>query len=172
MIYASTGKVTVPVKNNDIMTLIERIGEHYRTNIGNRYIRAAFRELPLTQQAWSMIESITEKSEYYNLQGYHYDELYERIMALAEFIYHARKEIAPRLRNLLSYGGAVPVGNERILRDMAVNNFGSNLAIMADMVHQLYSMTVDIDINEHKGRTPAYKQIPGLSEIGRYLVPK
>lgn len=162
----------MPVKDDEIMGLIDTIGEHYRTNIGNRYIRSAFRTLPLSQHAWAMIESLTEKSEYYTLQGYHFDELYDRIMAMAEFIYHSRKEIAPRLRNLLSYGGVPPVGNERVLRDMAVNNFASNLSILGDMVNKLYAMTVEADNKAHARGTPIHKRTRGLDEIGRYLVPK
>ncbi len=162
----------MPVKNEEIMSLIDTIGDHYRTNIGNRYIRGAFRELPLSQQAWNLIESVTEKHQYYTLQGYHFDELYDRIIALSEFIYHARKEIAPRLRNLLSYGGVSPTGNERILRDMAVNNFASNLSILADMVNKLYTFTVETDMQQHKSGKPVYKSYKGLEEVGRYLVPK
>ena len=90
------------VKDGEVMTIIESIGTHYRTNIANRYIRGAFRVLQIDQNTWNVIESITEKSEYFSLQGYHYDELYERILALAEFVYHARGELQPQLRTMLS----------------------------------------------------------------------
>jgi hypothetical protein len=162
------------IKDGEVMSLIESIGAHYRTNIGNRYIRGAFRVLPLDQGSWNVIESITEKSEYYSLQGYHLDELYERILALAEFVYHARREVQPKLRMMLSsYAtGSIPTGNERILRDMAVNNFASNLSILADLVNKLYSRIVDLDMEAHRHGSPVYKTFKGLSEIGQYLVPK
>lgn len=160
-------------KDGEIMGVIDSIGEHYRTNIGNRYIRAAFRVLPLEQRTWNVIESVTEKSNYYALQGYHFDELYERILALAEFVYHARRELQPQLRMMLSSGGrALPAGNERILRDMAVNNFASNLSILADLVNKLYTRTVELDIEAHRHSTPVYQSIRQLQEIGQYLVPK
>jgi hypothetical protein len=162
------------IKDSDVMSIIETIGGHYRTNIGNRYIRSAFRVLPLEQRAWALIESVTEKSDYYVLQGYHFDELYERVLALAEFVYHARHELQPQLRMMLSGGGgsALPAGNERILRDMAVNNFASNLSIMADLVNKLYTRVVELDVDAHQHRAPVYKSIKGLDEIGRLLVPK
>lgn len=161
------------VKDSEVMSLIESISTHYRTNIGNRYIRGAFRILPIDQATWNVIESITEKSEYFALQGYHFDELYERILALARFVYHARRELQPQLRMMLSSyaSGSVPTGNERILRDMAVNNFASNLSILADAVNQLYTRTVELDTEAHRDGRPVYKTIKGLDEIGQFLVP-
>ena len=161
------------VKDGEVMSLIESIGAHYRTNIGNRYIRGAFRVLPIDQAAWNTIESVTEKADYYSLQGYHFDELYERIVAMAGFVYHARRELQPQLRMMLSSyaSGSIPTGNERILRDMAVNNFASNLSILADLVNKLYSRTVDLDMEENRHGRPVCKDFKGLSEVGQYLVP-
>lgn len=159
-------------KDEEIMNLIESIGRHYRTNLGNRFVRSAFRVLPLDQQDWNLIESVTEKSTHYQLQGYHLDELYERVLALSRFVYHARRELQPQLRARLSTyaAGPSPSGNDRILRDMAVNNFGPNLAILADLVNSLYTRAVELDTAESRGRMPLYKTMPGLAEIGSLLV--
>ena len=160
-------------KDEEIFDLIDSIGQHYRTNLGNRYVRNAFSVLPLDTKDWGLIESITEKAEYYRYQGYHPDELYDRILALARFVYHARRELQPQLRARLSTysSGPGPLGNDRILRDMAVNNFGSNLAILADLVNKLYSRTVEVDKEMANGRTPVFKTMRELDEIGTYLVP-
>ena len=66
---------------------------------------------------------------------------------------------------------ALPAGNERILRDMAVYNFGSNLAILADLVNKLYTRTVELDMEANRHGRPVYKTIRGLDDIGQYLVP-
>ena len=160
-------------KDDEIFGLIDSIGQHYRTNLGNRYVRNAFHVLPLDAKEWALIESVTEKAEYYRYQGYHFDELYERILALARFVYHARRELAPQLRARLSTysSGPGPLGNDRILRDMAVNNFGSNLSILADLVNQLYARTVELDTADARGRKPIYQTMRGLDELGTYLVP-
>lgn len=162
------------IKDGEVMSLIDSIGAHYRANIGNRYVRAAFRVLPLDAASWNIIESVTEKSDYYTLQGYHFDELYDRILALAEFVYHARRDLQPQLRMMLSASAsrAIPTGNERILRDMAVNNFASNLSILADLVNKLYTRTVELDMEAHRHGRPVYKTVKGLERIGEYLVPK
>lgn len=160
-------------KDEEVMNLIDSIGQHYRTNIGNRYVRNAFNVLSLDQHTWNLIESVTEKAEYYRFQGYHLDELYERILALARFVHHSRRELQPQLRARLSTysSGPGPLGTDKVLRDMAVNNFGSNLSILADLVNSLYTRTVEIDIASSKGRIPVYKTIAELNEIGSLLVP-
>jgi hypothetical protein len=160
-------------KDEEIFNLIDSIGQHYRTNLGNRYVRNAFSVLPLDTKEWGLIESVTEKAEYYRYQGYHADELYDRILALARFIYHGRRELQPQLRARLSTysSGPGPLGTDKILRDMAVNNFGSNLSILADLVNQLYQRTVQLDQEMAKGKTPVYKTMRALDELGTYLVP-
>jgi len=164
------------VKDQETFTLIDAIGSHYRANLNNRYVRQALVHMSLDTASWSLIESITEKSDYYRLQGYHFDELYERVLALARFIYHARREVQPHLRSLLSRGapsGHSPAaGNDRVLREMAVNNFGSNLNILADLVDKLYQHVTSMDATQHKNETPVYKRNRELTELGRYLVPK
>jgi hypothetical protein len=161
-------------KDEEIFNLIDSIGQHYRTNIGNRYVRNAFSVMPLDTRDWGLIESITEKAEYYRYQGYHMDELYERILALARFVYHARRELQPQLRARLSTysSGPGPLGNDKILRDMAVNNFDSNLSILADLVNKLYARAAEVDTQMAKGGVPVFKTMRGLDELGTFLVPQ
>ncbi|MDR2158998.1 MAG: hypothetical protein LBP23_02900 [Treponema sp.] len=156
------------VKDAQIIRLIERIGEHYRTNISNRYIRPALLQLPLEKQAWDLIEILTEKIEQYRYQGFLLDELYRQIAAAARFVSLTRREIVPALRSRLGSGGSQ--GPDKVLRDMAVNNFGSNLKVFADLVNELYVNLVELDKAAAKGHRPLYLQIPELADIGRMLV--
>ena len=162
------------IKDEEVMNLIDSIGQHYRNNLGNRFVRSAFSVLPLDTKLWGLIESVTEKAEYYRYQGYHLDELYDRIIALARFVYHARRELQPQLRARLSTysSGPGPSGNDRILRDMAVNNLESNLSILADLVNQLYTRVVELDVQKAIGREPVYKSVRELDELGTFLVPR
>ncbi|HCM28980.1 MAG: hypothetical protein A2Z99_16600 [Treponema sp. GWB1_62_6] len=156
------------VKDSEVMRLIERLGEHYRSNISNRYVRPALLNLPIDNQTWDLIESLTEKSEMYLYQGYHLDELYRQIAASASFVALARKDLAPSLRNRL--GGGTGLGSDRVLREMAINNFASNLRLFADMVNELYVKLVEIDKEHSSGKTPLYAQMEELRDIGRKLV--
>ncbi|HUX49478.1 MAG TPA: hypothetical protein VMW73_01710 [Spirochaetia bacterium] len=163
------------IKDSVVMTLVEHIADHYKRNVSNRFLRPALMRIQIDAHTWEMIESLTEKSDYYQLQGYHFDELYDRILALAEFIYHARKDVGPNLRALLSTSGGGRVGalsgNERVLRDMSVNNFQSNLSVLSDLLNKLYVTVVELDDKTNKQGTPVHRTISRLKELGRFLVP-
>jgi hypothetical protein len=155
------------VRDAQIIRLIERIGEHYRTNISNRFIRPALLQLPLEKQSWDLIEVLTEKMEQFRYQGFVLYELYLQIVASARFVSITRRELVPTLRNRLSGGSTGP---DRVLRDMAVNNFGSNLQLFADLLNELYVNLVELDKQNAKGHKPLYLQIPELQDIGRLLI--
>jgi hypothetical protein len=123
-------------------------------------------QLPIDKITWDQIEILTEKVELFRYQGFHFDELYRQIVASARFIDVSRRDLLPTMRNRLS-GVNSP---DRVLRDMAVNNFASNLQLFADMLNELYVALVKMDQAASKGRKPLYKQMPELSDIGRLLV--
>jgi hypothetical protein len=155
------------IRDAQVIRLIERIGEHYRTNISNRFIRPALLQLPLEKQSWDLLEILTEKIEQYQYQGYHLDELYRQIAAAARFVALTRRELVPTLRNRLGGGSS---GSDKVLRDMAVNNFASNLQLFADLVNELYVNLVELDKLDARGRRPLYMQLPEMADIGRMLV--
>ena len=156
------------VRDAQVIRLIESIGEHYRTNISNRFIRPALLQLPLEKQAWDQIEVLTEKIEF-RYQGFHLDELYRQIAAAARFVSVTRRDLVPILRVRLTGSGSSS-GADKVLRDMAVNNFGSNLQLLADLLNELYINLVELDKNQAKGGRPLYASIPELRDIGRMLV--
>jgi hypothetical protein len=63
-----------------------------------------------------------------------------------------------------------PSGTDKVLWDMAINNFASNLKVFADLVNELYVKLVEMDRINAKGRRPLYLQTIGLEDIGRLLV--
>ena len=156
------------IRDAEIIRLIERIGEHYQSNISNRFIRPLLLQLPMDKQTLDMIEILTEKSSHFVYQGFHLDDLYHQIMATARFIALARRELVPGLRNRLS--NASTSSADRVIRDMAVNNFGSNLQLFSDLINELYVKLVEIDKREAKGKMPLYTQISELRDIGRLLI--
>ncbi len=165
------------VKNAKIYEIIDKMKDHYKNNIYNRYIRRALLSMDLSQTAWDLLDSIAEKSDFYKVQGYQLDELYDRIIAASQFIFHARKEVAPNLRILLAGGvdamfarSTGEANSDKVLAEMAAKNFPVNLKIFADMVNELYLTTVEIDKETHKKQRPIYERIAELKNIGRYLV--
>jgi hypothetical protein len=152
------------IHDASITRLIERIGEHYRSNISNRFIRPALLQLPFDNQSWDLMEDLTEKI---SSQTLHLDELYREIIAAAHFVAVVRRELIPGLRNRISRD---PSASDKVLRDMAVNNFASNLQVFADLVNELYVKLVDTDKADARGHAPLYTTMPDLANIGRLLV--
>lgn len=160
------------VKNPELFSLIETISQHYQTNIANRFTRRALSTMTLDAGSWGQIEELTEKVDNYRYQGYHLDELYTYILALARFIYQARRQVAPNLKFMAtsSHGQERISDSDRVFRDMAVNNFASNLKILADYLNDLYLKVVALDKDAAGIKQPAFSRIPELKELGRYLV--
>jgi hypothetical protein len=154
------------IKDAHIVRLIEQIGEHYRTNISNRFLRPVLLQLQVDKSTWDLIEVLTEKMELFRYQGFHLDELYRQIAACARFV-----EVARNKSNIRSKFSSVPMGSDRILRDMAFSNFSSNLQVFADLLNELYLHLVDMDKKDAGDKhPPVYTQMGELYNIGRLLV--
>jgi hypothetical protein len=158
------------IRDAHIARLIERISEHYRSNIANRFIRPILLQLPLEKQVWDYIELLTEKTNQFRYQGYLLDELYREIIAAARFIAAARQEIVPTLKKRVEKSGASI--SDKVLQDMAVNAFESNLHLFADLVYELYINLVELDKKNAKGYQPLYIRMPELQDMGILLVEK
>ena len=94
------------VKDPDIFKIVEKIGDHYHTNLNNRFVRKAIMIVELPQSEWDRLDNLTTKSDYYKAQGFQFDELYEMILAAAHFIYQARQKVVPSIRTLVAQPGA------------------------------------------------------------------
>lgn len=163
------------IRNEEIFKIIEKIRNHYHTNLNNRFIRKALLLMKVPRGTWDAIARLTEKTDLYKIQGYPYKELYEQIHAAATFVHQAKIDVAPRLRILLS-GGTETVfsrqkgGEDKILLDMAINNFPANLGVFSDLINELYVKAVEQDKADHPNERPVFERMPELKEIGRFLI--
>ena len=157
----------MPIKDPDIFRIVEKIGDHFLNNVSNRFIRKALVILELQQSEWDRLENLTAKSEYYKQQGFQFDELYEIVLAAAHFIHQARTKMLANIKTMLAQGGTE---QDRILRDMAAQNFPVNLAILSDLINELYMKTTSLDKAAHEKKRPVYERIPELKDLGKYLV--
>jgi hypothetical protein len=146
----------VNIKDPEIFKIIERIGDHYQNNISNRFIRKLLVLLDLPQSDWDWLDSLTTKSEYYKNQGFQFEELYEMVLAAAHFIHQARTKSG--------------TDADRVLREMAAQNFPLNLGILSDQINELYMKTTSLDREAHEKKRPVYEKIPELKDIGKFLV--
>ena len=160
----------------DLFKIIEKLGDHYKKNIYNRYLRKALMNIDIDRTSWGFIDDLIEINDYRRIQGFTFHELYERIMAIASFSAKARTQIAPNIKGLIGSGYETVYskggGSDRdsILRDMAVNNFSANLGVLSDMIHELYLKTVDVDKKSHKNKKPVYTRLPELEQLGKLLI--
>ena len=156
------------IKDVHVIGLIEQISGHYQSNISNRFLRPLLLQLQLEKSTWDQIELLTEKMEMYRYQGFHIDDLYRQIIACARFVEAARSGMVPSLKARLN---AVPSGPDKTLRDMAANNFASNLELLSDLLYELFVNLVELDKKGAKGNPTIFSQMPELQTVGRMLVP-
>ncbi len=165
------------IKDADISNIIIKINEHFKNNITNRFLRKALLVMEVPQSTWDRLDGLQEKSTYGKIDGYQLQELYEIIISAATFIHHAKKDILPRLKTLVA--GSIAAGHskdakepesDKILREMAISNFNSNLGIFADMVNELYMKSISLDKEANKNKTCVFEKNPELKQIGQYLV--
>jgi hypothetical protein len=154
------------IQDPEIIRLIDRIGEHYRSNVANRFIRPALLQLSIDKQVWSLIDVLMEKADSY--QDYELSELYRQLMAAAELISQCRTDLLPGLRSRQSIG--VLTGPDKILRDMAMSNLTSNLQVLADLLNELFVLLVEEDKTQARGRKPLYAQMPEMANLGKLLI--
>ena len=154
------------VKDAQVIRLIERIGDHYRSNILNRFLRPVLLQLQVDKTTWDLIEILTEKMELYRYQGFHFDDLYRQIAACARFVETARSSSI--IKNKIN---SLPAshGHDKILRDMAVSNFASNLQVFAGLLCELYVNLVELDESSAGKNKPIYTQIPELYSVENLL---
>ncbi|MBN2735714.1 MAG: hypothetical protein JXR70_01955 [Spirochaetales bacterium] len=163
------------IKDSDIFTLIEKINDHYKNNINNRFLRKALLMMTISQSTLDRIDGIDDRMSYARHEGFRFQEIYDFILASASFVSSAKKEIAPRLKSLVSgtsVSGRTELKSEgdKILQNMAVSNFSSNLGILADMINELYLKTVATDRKMHENKNCEFEKNPELKNVGQLLI--
>lgn len=155
------------VKDSDIVAQILKVADQYNMNIATRFLRPLLTGILAEDGLSRVISALTEQTDTAVTQGVHLDELYLQILSMARFIYLVRTNVLPNIRTL-----AGPPANDmnRIYRDMALNNFSANINVLADLVNDLYLKAVDYDKAKSPNGHFVYQDIPGFTEIGRYLV--
>jgi len=133
----------VAIKDAGLLAIIERIKEHYENNINNVHVKKAFTQLSPPPSTWDRIESLTGRAEAYRMHGYPLQDLYDMILAAAGFVSACRRDVVPNMKSLLG-----STGSDKVLIDMAINNFKPNLAIFADMINELYVRAAELDREE------------------------
>jgi len=153
------------IKDTEVSRLVKQIGEHYRSNISNRYLRPVLRQFQLDETTWGLIEVLTEKVELYKGEGFYLDEMYRQIAACARLVEECKKF---NMRNRMS--ATLTGKSDKLLHEIAASNFSSNLQIFADLLAQLYLHLADLDKKQSGNRQPVFSKMGELHNVGHLLV--
>ena len=111
---------------------------------------------------------LTEHSEDFVLQGFHLDDLYYDIIALARFVYLVRRDVLPNINSIAEANTKMATA-DKVYRNMAFSNLAPNLNLLASMVLELYRATLQYDTKmAGKGKTVA-SRIADLADMERLL---
>jgi hypothetical protein len=157
------------VKDPGITSVILKIADQYNNNISTRFLRPYLLGILSETDLARQIAAMTEQTETITEQGLHIDDLYDQILGMARFVYLVRSTVLPNIRTISAPSTS---SANKIYHEMAINNFGANISILADLVNELYVLTAAYDKRKSPNGKLVSASIPGLSEIGRYLVIK
>jgi len=163
-------------RSQELFQKIEALAAHYKTNIFSPSLKAALSNLPLSRRDNDEVELLVARIDVFRHQGYHLDELYLKLLALARFVKMAQAQWNGGLKAQIVARHSTRPAAERVMAEMVVNNFPANLAVLADKVFELYEMTRTEDRAQNGGKTKALAGVPEAKEIpallGREAPPK
>ena len=139
------------VDDRIIAEIIVRIGRHYNENIATRFLRPLFAQILSNIDLSRHIVDLTEHSEDFVLQGFHLDDLYYDIIALARFIYLVRRDVLPNINSIAEANTKMAMVLELYRATLQYDTkmagkgktVASRIADLADMERLLTNVDVD-----------------------------
>lgn len=157
------------VRTPELFQKLEKLAAHYLGNVASQYVKAEFPNLTLSRRDWDEIELITARQELYRHQGYHLDELYLKLLALARFVKQARTQWGSNIKNLVSIRYSGRSSSEKLMAEMVAANFPSNVSVLAEMVLELFYLTRKEDADQNQGKYKGLASVPEAKEIEALL---
>ncbi len=157
------------IQSQELFQKLERLAEHYNGNVASPYVKAEFPSLTLSSQDWDEIELVTVRQELFKHQGYHLDELYLKLLALARLVRAARTQIGAGLKRRIVMRMAGRSPSEKVMAEMSAANFLPNLKILADLVLDLYGYVKRVDATQNGGKTLSLASVPEARDIDNLL---
>jgi len=94
------------IEDPEILEATKKLAEHFQTNVNNPYVRDILVQLDVSDSDWRSIDRLTSPRQIDDIQGYGLEQLYDGIIALAHFIYAARREAVPAIGNFIPHGAS------------------------------------------------------------------
>lgn len=160
------------IQSQELFQKLERLAEHYNNNVASPFVKAEFPTLTLSSQDWDEIELITVRQELFKHQGYHIDELYTKLLAIARLVKAARTQIGAGLKRRIAVRFAGRSASEKVMAEMSAANFLPNVKVLADQVLDLFLYAKKIDAEQHQGKAHVLATMPEVREIEALLQDK
>lgn len=157
------------VDDRVIAEIVVRIGKHYSDNIATRFLRPLFAQILSNAELSRHILELTEYAEDFVVRGFHIDDLYYDIIALARFIYLVRRDVLPNITSLAESNVNV-TSADAVYHTMAFSNLGPNINLLSSMLLELYHTTLAYDKKISGRRKTVASRIADLSEVERLLM--
>lgn len=148
------------VQDSVVMDLLKSLANQYNENVNTRFLRQKISNLPVDGRALSMINSLADHPEDYSYRGMMLEELYDYIYAFGVFISGCEEYVVPNLKDYLRNSGEIlrksgsNNPHEKIIMEMAINNFPHNLQVLKDITVKLYRRVVQLDVDSHRVKPP------------------
>ncbi len=159
------------VQHTVLFHQLEKLAQHYRQNVASPYIKPEFHRLHLEREVWNSIEELTERNQTFRQQGYHLDELYKMLWAMALFISLARSQLTDQITVLVKTAYRNKSPNDQLIAQMSAENFAGNLGVLARLTYEAYNTLKQIDTANVKGHEkPLYLRLQEcqlLEELGK-----
>lgn len=149
---------------------LEKIAQHYRQNVASPYLKPEFYRLHLDHSVWHSIEQLTERNQAFRQQGYHLDELYKMLWAVALFIQVARSQLVDQIVPSVKAAYRSRSPSDQLIAQMSAENFAGNLGILARLVYETFVTLTQFDEQNTRGQPPLYQRMEEcklLMELGR-----
>lgn len=156
------------VDDRVITEIIVRLGKHYTDNIATRFLRPLFAQILSDVDLSRHIVDLTEHSEDFVIRGFHIDDLYLDIIALARFIYLVRRDVLPNITSLAE-SNTKTSGADAVYRTMAFSNLRPNIDLLSSLLLDLYHAALEYDKKTAMRRKTVASRISNLSEVEHLL---
>ncbi len=157
------------IPDSGVRGILDEIRDHFSRYLYHQLLRRAFTGLDVSRSSWQQIHNVVDGDLAALSDGSTASptELYETISAFVEFTRACRLQVCGRIRELLgtSIGWSA---EERMLRDITIGSFDTNLARLNGLVRTLFLTVVPVD-REQNGEQAVIRDFPELEEQVRGL---
>lgn len=144
------------VSTSDIINKIKEIREHYDSHINNRYVKNLVMRIELSpSQSQDMGTILANEIIYVDTRGA-LSDLYSAMRAILVMVSKIYDDVIPGLKNYTAASGIS--SQEKILAQLAVKNYPSNVHFLAQKITELFEMVFTYDEDTFPSN-PAYKSV-------------